>query len=520
MKIDKSLNFKDIGLIIFLGVFGIAILVEAWHLENKWFVFLLSLPIGLALVSMVPAERRDSLFLHMFIFLIPVGLRFHPIYYQLSIFTPIAGFSISMWEGPFFILFLSWLVRRTIDPRAKVDLVPWFSIPFLLIWIISLAGMYRSLMPIGITLSLEWKFLESWLVFIYLANNIKKGETLLLIALVLVATIIPQVVTGFLQEVSGGLLGLGVFGEAESGVQNELVGFQSISRVGGTIGHPNSLALYLAMVIPICVALLFSKIKKSIKTLFLWPTLVGALILLVLTYSRAGWLATVFGTGIVVLWCVLRMTRLKFVSVFFLMLSFMIVVPSLILFVEPIQKRLFEDDYNAAQSRVPMALVAYNMISQNPWTGVGLANYTSVAKGYDTTREAITYWFNFPVHNGFLLVAAELGLPALGLLIIILTGVLLQLYRVGHSSIHSTTSTIAIGLLGSMIAYIFNRLFDFEYIFISTKVWALAGLACATAKIALEERKTQEHTVSPVELEIAVPAEAAYRGVPTNSGGR
>ena len=42
---------------------------------------------------------------------------------------------------------ISWLIRLAVDIRLEVRLFPWVSIPFLLIWCLSLAGLNGVSMP-------------------------------------------------------------------------------------------------------------------------------------------------------------------------------------------------------------------------------------------------------------------------------------------------------------------------------------------------------------------------------------
>jgi len=69
-----------------------------------------------------------------------------------------------------------------------------------------------------------------------------------------------------------------------------MAGTEVISRVSGTFGHPNSLAGYLVMLILINLSLFWAPISAKVK-LALWPTLLLMSTALILTFSRAGWLA-------------------------------------------------------------------------------------------------------------------------------------------------------------------------------------------------------------------------------------
>jgi len=154
--------------------------------------------------------------------------------------------------------------------------------------------------------------------------------------------------------------------------------------------------------------------------------------------------------------------------------------------IKPIRVRLFEEDYGAAKTRIPMAAVASNMIYQHPWLGVGFVNYTSVSSRYDRTRESISYVFPWPVHNEFLLIAAELGLPALGLFLFILIVVFRMLFRIGHSHGDPFISHTAIGLFGGLAAWCIHLQVEFAYVLITMPIWAFIGVIQAMEQIANE----------------------------------
>jgi len=134
-----------------------------------------------------------------------------------------------------------------------------------------------------------------------------------------------------------------------------------------------------------------------------------------------------------------------------------------------------------------MSLVATKVISHNPWSGVGLANYTSVASRYDQSREAISYVFPWPVHNEFLLIAAELGLPAFCLFIFIIVIVFIQLLRIGRSRKDPFITYAAISFLGGLVAYFVHLQFEFSYIFITMPIWAYVGVFQAMSKIIAQD---------------------------------
>jgi O-antigen ligase len=69
-------------------------------------------------------------------------------------------------------------------------------------------------------------------------------------------------------------------------------------------------------------------------------------------------------------------------------------------------------------SRWDLQVVAREMIRSHPLLGVGLNTFEESMIRFDPNH--ITHIIRAPVHNGFLLVASEAGLPALGLFLAML----------------------------------------------------------------------------------------------------
>jgi O-antigen ligase len=256
------------------------------------------------------------------------------------------------------------------------------------------------------------------------------------------------------------------------------VGEGLVSRVAGTFGHPNNLAGYLNMLIMINLALLFANIDLRWKIILL-PVLVLTVTANLLTLSRGAWLAMGAGILVTLSLCLGRLWRNKALALMFAatVLAFFLITS--LVFVEPLKRRFFQEDYGAAQSRLPMSMVALNIIKHRPWLGVGLTNYVSAAPGYDLTREAISYEFPRPVHNEFLLIAAELGIPALLLFITIILAITRQLWRLSQYQGDGLMPFLAIGLLGTYVGWSIFRQTDYSYVLLADSFWVLAGLTQA-----------------------------------------
>ena len=104
----------------------------------------------------------------------------------------------------------------------------------------------------------------------------------------------PVALIGLAQYASGGKLGLELLGESERSFFEMKAGVDFVSRVAGTLGHPNKLAALLGILIPLNIALVFGAESRPLRGLLMVPLTVMATAM-VLTYSRGGWLGLAAG---------------------------------------------------------------------------------------------------------------------------------------------------------------------------------------------------------------------------------
>lgn len=192
----------------------------------------------------------------------------------------------------------------------------------------------------------------------------------------------------------------------EPGISFILLRGHRFMRAYGTFPHPNVLAIYLLLVIP-----LFFLINLR-KTGWYYLALVLNLVALFLTFSRLAWIwAGVL--AIVLLWqkrtllytiCTQKIK--KCMPVIFL--GTLLCLPFIFSIVFYRFYSLFTDNSITISERWLLNLAAWNMITKHPLLGVGLGNFVLVLRDYDFWGISLRY--QQPVHNLFLLIAAEIGL--------------------------------------------------------------------------------------------------------------
>ena len=76
-----------------------------------------------------------------------------------------------------------------------------------------------------------------------------------------------------------------------------------------------------------------------------------------------------------------------------------------------------------------------------------------------------------------------MGLPALGLFLLILIVVFVQLIRIGRSRTDPVIPHMAIGLFGGFIAWCIHHQFEFAYVVMMVAIWAYVGLIQAMNQV-------------------------------------
>jgi O-antigen ligase len=178
------------------------------------------------------------------------------------------------------------------------------------------------------------------------------------------------------------------------------------TRVGGTVGGPNTAAGYLSLLLAPALALLMTRLGRFYKGLATLAFVLGTIALL-LTLSRGGWLA--YGLSLLLLYGFAW--RRGWASLTIPVVMVMVALALVVFFNEALVSRLSNDD-GSAYSRLPLLQIAYRMIADHPILGVGLNNFAVVMPQY-ANLEFAGYWL-YVVHNKYLITWGETGL--LGLL--------------------------------------------------------------------------------------------------------
>ena len=466
-------------IVLFGGALIAISIFIAGSLGKKWLAAIGMGIIGI-FVSFVLYKDMKHLFLALAVFLIPLRIDFY-INFKQSDFalSGYPGLPITAFDIVFFGLFLFFLFQVARGDET-FKFFPAVSVPAILFLVFSGLSIFLAADRM-LSFSNFLLFIKSYLIFLFFANRIQTKTDITLIALALIFAIGLQSLVGGLQYVTGGGFLKGAFGVPQTSFTEQTFGMEAYSRVGGTIGHPNQLGRYLCMSIMVLIGYVLSRVNRKISVLAFSSSLLGGIVLL-LTLSRQSWLA--LGLAL----CFLsyhffrqllgsRARAIVFAFFINLLLSFVIFAGF-----ENVRMRMFSDDYHSARGRIEMAQVAWDVIKAHPLTGVGLNNYTNVMQGYDRTRSWQTYRFVHPVHNSYLLIAAESGIPALVAFLWLIGAFFAKTWAV-YRRIDMPLAFFQIGCMGGVLTWVIAGLLDRDLAGQNVMLWFVMGAAIATDRL-------------------------------------
>lgn len=268
----------------------------------------------------------------------------------------------------------------------------------------------------------------------------------------------------------------------------ETLGEFATWRVGGTYRHPNYLAVPMAVLIPVMAAAFLAFQGKM--RIFFGLGLLAQIVTLTLTLSRAGMVSAIVATLIFVLLILrnrvgqqLLKRNLAVLMVFTLALAVVLSFYS-----GPIVRKVFQSDPMNLKSRIELNEMAMEMIVAHPFIGVGINNHTSAGQEFSF----FNYYqaaFNLPpvVHNIYLLIASEIGIPGLIAFLAFIFLVLHQSWRALRTNADAIQDLLlvgfAAGILGYLVAEMWGatlRKLEIAYLF-----WWQAGVVIFLSRASL-----------------------------------
>ncbi len=310
-----------------------------------------------------------------------------------------------------------------------------------------------------------WLNLSLFALFFYLANNIRSRDEMLFIVTVMFIGLFVQVT----------IMELRSFGILPQDTR-ALV----LRRVVGTLQSPNAAGGYLAQSIVLMCACLAIPLPRRMKQLMIVVILV-AMGNLVGSESRGGWTSFVIGillVGSISLWK-------KWLPVKYLMIAILGVLILGSLFSGPILDRLTRDDKGSADSRGPLAEIAFNMIRANPVIGVGINNFGVVLYDY-VEADQFGAWLHL-VHNRWLLIWSETGTIGMAFYVAFYLTTIWQGWLIVRKG-HPVYAPVALGIIASMLGAGGHMMVEiYKWRILQQIIWTDAALIVAMSRLQAQE---------------------------------
>ncbi len=232
---------------------------------------------------------------------------------------------------------------------------------------------------------------QVFVLYVYLSSTITSKGDILFIMVILMGTMLIEGGISIAQRFLG--LEINVAG---------IITVNNAGRMAGTLGSPNTAAGYFSLLLAPSISLILAKTERWVKYLAVAASFLGV-IGLVLTISRGGILA--FAISLVILGLMIWVRgRIAPWTAFFVVF----IATAVLTFGGFTLDQFIGIRENAALARIPLMEIAWRMIVDHPFLGVGANNYVMNIRNYLVPE--IGQGFLYVVHNKFLLVWAETGL--------------------------------------------------------------------------------------------------------------
>lgn len=262
-----------------------------------------------------------------------------------------------------------------------------------------------------------------------------------------------------LQRSIGGtvwFLGERTFTVSTPGIAHAVLNGNVFLRPYATFPHPNALAGYLVVMIPLMILLLQSNAQQSciqkFKRCMVFPLALLFIGTIGITFSRSAWAAMLIVTAMLFVYFV-RKSKKTFINKRVFLLFIGVVFLGIALTIPLTLERslsLLSSDSQSLTLRKELNLSTLSMITQHPVLGVGLNNFLLELPEYTSIAG---YQYLQPAHNVYLLITAETGLLGFFLLCFLLYSV----YRgVKEKRLHEKRFF----LMCAIVVVLFLALFD------------------------------------------------------------
>ncbi|MGB0664944.1 MAG: O-antigen ligase family protein [Pontibacterium sp.] len=386
------------------------------------------------------------------------------------------GYGITITDVLFGMLILLWGMDGLAGKKGiDLEIPKGFKVALAILFIINSLSTISTPVPFY-ALSMLWAQLKVYIIFLYLAKQTYTTNIIKWLIYTSAAVVGTQGIIVIEQR----LLGV-IFTEELLGVGTtwaSTIGSELVTRASGTMGQPNATAMLMNKFMLITIFGMIVEKNFGVKLLLI-IALMCAVLGEIFTASRGGWLS--LAASFIV--CFVMWMTLKRGYGFISSVGLIGVVGSTLFGIlfgasEAFRNRLTQDDAGTAEVRWPLMEVAQNLIAANPLTGVGLNHYTYFMQAYDRTFDAISFNYRAPVHNTYLLIAGEVGIPGAIAVIFILLSVMYFAFKVFREA-QDHEAAFALGVFGGVLTWVIHNMVDPTSLYADYPFWILSGVIVA-----------------------------------------
>lgn len=316
---------------------------------------------------------------------------------------------------------------------------------------------------INLNASLVWllKLIYGLTIYLVFSRLFLNTKQLMLIWYTFLATIFLEGIIIMGQFLKGGFIGLPIEGIERAMQYGSFYSLQGTShfRVTGTFSHPNLLTLYLALLLPITIAFRFS--KNNYLKIMAFIAITICIASTIFTLSRWGFLTILFAF-IFNFILLVKLTKFPFKDILKTLkldICVFLVLGIALLSTQIGTERFFRLSFEDKNLFIRLELIsqARYMIQQNPLLGVGGGNFLTYFINFDFTDSLVSQRFLAPVHNFYLLLMTEIGIPSFFFLMLAIA-YLAMFFLKTLKNLPIERQFITIGLFTSFVTFFFSGL--------------------------------------------------------------
>ncbi len=485
-----------IPVVVGIGIGGLFLFSR--NFSSKWLLATLIIFFGIVFLLLIDVafghkgkkiDYISKILLVIFIVDVPLGLDYAP-FTQTGHQGGPAGLEISLMTFVIVIGYALWFLQRFSESsKVAIRYFPLVTVPAALFWFTNLLSIFQAQFIL-------FSFFEMWMItqfilaYFYFINHLQTEEDLRLVLITLLVASSVQAIIMMAQYFSGFEFDIGIFK-----TQSQVESGTGFVRVGGTLGSPSAGGTWFMVILCVIFGIMLSK-RKLVSPYLIMVALGTGAVAIVGTGSRAGWLASGMGMGIILLAGFLFSTLRRMIDSKMLILIICGGIILALLLGNTIMTRLTKDD-GSAESRIPLAELAFNIIEDYPY-GVGLNNYGEVMFDNRYVPPSLVGSSSiYAVHNKFLLVWAETGPWGLvAFILVLLSGMSIPVLLLFKPNIPPHLMWLSVALGVSLLGYAQNMMTEpFGTRLRTELLWVLLALLVGVYHVAIqqsEEKVTEE----------------------------